>query len=32
MLDKDTKQNINAARNILVGKTPDPKAQIDRSV
>ncbi|MBW1617051.1 MAG: N-6 DNA methylase [Deltaproteobacteria bacterium] len=30
MLDKDTKQNINAARNILVGKTPDPKAQIDQ--
>jgi len=30
MLDKDSKQRINSARQILVGKVPDPKAQTVR--
>ena len=30
MLDKDTKQRINSARQILVGKVPDPKAQVEQ--
>ncbi len=29
MLDKDTKQTIDNARNILVGKVPNPVTQID---
>ena len=30
MLDTDTKRNIDAARNVLVGKVPDPKAQVEQ--
>lgn len=30
MLDKETKQRINSARQILVGKVPDPKAQVEQ--
>jgi len=30
MLDKDTKQRINTARQILVGKVPDPKSQVEK--
>jgi len=30
MLDKDIKQRINTARQILVGKVPDPKAQVEQ--
>lgn len=30
MLDSTTKNKINAARDILVGKIPDPKGQIDQ--
>jgi type I restriction enzyme M protein len=30
MLDSATKNKINAARDILVGKIPDPKGQIDQ--
>lgn len=30
MLDADTKQKINSARDILVGKVADPKAQVDQ--
>lgn len=30
MLDKDTKQRINSARQILIGKVPDPKAQVEQ--
>lgn len=30
MLDKDTKQRINSARQSLVGKVPDPKAQVEQ--
>ena len=30
MLDKDVKQRINTARQILVGKVPDPKAQVEQ--
>ena len=30
MLDTETKRRIDAARNILVGKVPDPKAQVDQ--
>lgn len=30
MLDKDIKQHINTARQILVGKVPDPKAQVEQ--
>lgn len=30
MLDNETKRKIDSARNILVGKVPDPKAQIDQ--
>ena len=29
MLDKDTKQTIDNARDILVGKVPNPVTQID---
>ena len=30
MLDADTKRRIDAARDILVGKAPDPKTQIEQ--
>ena len=30
MLDTETKRSIDAARNILVGKVPDPKAQAEQ--
>ncbi len=30
MLDKDTKHRINSARQILVGKVPDPKSQVEQ--
>jgi len=30
MLNQDTKQKINSARQILVGKVPDPKAQVEQ--
>ncbi|WP_423908260.1 N-6 DNA methylase [Candidatus Spongiihabitans sp.] len=30
MLDTETKRSIDAARNILVGKVPDPKAQVEQ--
>ena len=30
MLDRDTKRKIDSARQILVGKVPDPKAQVEQ--
>ena len=30
MLDQDTKRRIDTARQILVGKVPDPKAQVEQ--
>jgi len=30
MLDQDTKKRIDDARQILVGKIPDPKAQVEQ--
>ena len=30
MLDTDTKRRIDTARNILVGKIPDPKSQVEQ--
>ena len=30
MLNSETKRKIDAARNVLVGKVPDPKSQIDQ--
>lgn len=30
MLNSQTKQKINALRQILVGKVPDPKSQVDQ--
>ncbi len=30
MLDQDTKKRIDSARQILVGKIPDPKAQVEQ--
>lgn len=30
MLDQQTKQRINSARQILVGKIPDPKSQVEQ--
>jgi type I restriction enzyme M protein len=30
MLDQDTKRQIDSARDILVGKVPDPKAQVEQ--
>ena len=30
MLDQETKRRINSARDILVGKVPDPKSQIEQ--
>ena len=29
MLDSDTKRRINTCRDILVGKVPDPKSQVE---
>lgn len=31
MLDTDTKRRIDTARDILVGKVPDPKSQVEQS-
>jgi hypothetical protein len=30
MLDNETKQRIDTARDILVGKVPDPKNQVEQ--
>ncbi len=30
MLDSDTKRRIDTARDILVGKVPDPKSQVEQ--
>jgi hypothetical protein len=30
MLDADTKRRIDACRDILVGKVPDPKSQVEQ--
>ena len=30
MLDQDTKRKIDNARDILVGKIPDPKSQVEQ--
>ena len=30
MLDTDTKTRIDSARDILVGKVPDPKSQVEQ--
>ncbi len=30
MLNQEVKQKINTARQILVGKVPDPKAQVEQ--
>ena len=30
MLDSDTKRRIDDARDILVGKVPDPKSQVEQ--
>jgi len=30
MLDQTTKRQIDSARDILVGKVPDPKAQVEQ--
>jgi len=30
MLDSETKRKINSLRDILVGKVPDPKSQIEQ--
>ncbi len=30
MLDNETKRKIDTARNILVGKVPDPKSQVEQ--
>jgi type I restriction enzyme M protein len=30
MLDTDTKRRIDTARNVLVGKVPDPKSQVEQ--
>src|SRR5207249_8920571 len=30
MLDSETKRRIDTARDILVGKVPDPKSQVDQ--
>ena len=32
MLDTDTKRRIDTARDILVGKVPDPKSQVGHLV
>ena len=31
MLDQATKRKIDAARQVLVGEAPDPKAQVERT-
>ena len=31
MLDTDTKRRIDTARDILVGKVPDPKSQVEQT-
>lgn len=30
MLDSDTKRRIDTCRDILVGKVPDPKSQVEQ--
>ena len=30
MLDNETKRRIDTARDILVGKVPDPKSQVEQ--
>jgi type I restriction enzyme M protein len=30
MLDSETKRRIDACRDILVGKVPDPKSQVEQ--
>jgi len=30
MLDSETKRRIDTARDILVGKVPDPKSQVEQ--
>jgi len=30
MLDQQTKRKLDSARQILVGKVPDPKAQVEQ--
>ena len=30
MLDSDTKRRIDNARDVLVGKVPDPKSQVEQ--
>jgi type I restriction enzyme M protein len=30
MLDSETKRRIDSARDILVGKVPDPKSQVEQ--
>jgi type I restriction enzyme M protein len=30
MLDTDTKRRIDTARDLLVGKVPDPKSQVEQ--
>jgi type I restriction enzyme M protein len=30
MLDTDTKRRLDTARDILVGKVPDPKSQVEQ--
>ena len=30
MLDSETKARIDSARDILVGKVPDPKSQVEQ--
>jgi len=32
VLDTDTKRRIDTARDILVGKVPDPKSQVEHLV
>ncbi len=32
MLDQTTKRKLDSARQILVGKVPDPKAQVERAL
>ena len=30
MLDQETKRRIDSCRNMLVGKIPDPKSQVEQ--
>ena len=32
MLDTDTRRRIDTARDILVGKVPDPKSQVEQII